>query len=128
MAEPLFEQVDVFGVEGRDVYRIPSLVVSNRGTILAFCNRRVGSAADHGHDAHLVLRRSFDDGRTWLPVQPLFDLPGWAAGDSDMIVLDDGAILCGFEVSETGFAREKVMLCRFNMDWLEQHMGSIDHD
>lgn len=86
MPEPFFEQVDVFGVEGKDVHRIPSLVVSNQGTVLAFCNRRIGSAADHGHDTHLVLRRSLDDGRTWLPVQPLFDRSAWAANIGNAVV------------------------------------------
>jgi hypothetical protein len=37
-----------------------------------------------------------------------------------MIVLDDGTILCGFEISESGFPRDEVMLCRLNLAWLEQ--------
>jgi len=33
-----------------------------------------------GHDAHLVLRRSLDDGRTWEPTQVLFARDGWVGG------------------------------------------------
>lgn len=83
---PFFEQIDVFGIEGRDVHRIPSIVISTAGTVLAFCNRRIGSAADHGHDTHLVLRRSFDDGRTWGQTQVLYGVQGWAAGIGNAVV------------------------------------------
>jgi sialidase-1 len=90
MTDPCFEQFDLFGIEigekGQDVHRIPSLVVSARGTILAFCNRRISSAADHGFDNHLVLRRSLDDGKSWEPVQVLFDRPGWRAGIGNAVV------------------------------------------
>jgi hypothetical protein len=65
---------------------------------------------------HMTVRLSYDDGKTWPISKCLYEGPG---GYSDMIVLDDGVILCGFEVSESGFPRDEVMLCRFNMEWLE---------
>lgn len=86
MTTPFFEQADLFGVEGQDVHRIPSLAVSARGTVLAFCNRRMGSAADHGFDNHLVLRRSLDDGKSWGPVQVLVAQPGWQAAIGNAVV------------------------------------------
>ena len=93
-AEPFFEQVDVFGVEGKDVHRIPAMVVSKNGTVLVFCNRRIGSSADQGHDSHLVLRRSFDGGRTWQPTQVLFARDGWVGGIGNAVVdMDSGAIM-----------------------------------
>ena len=53
--------VDVFA-RGRDEYgyRIPSLVVSASGTLLAFCERRIG-LGDHAEN-DIVLRRSEDGG------------------------------------------------------------------
>lgn len=72
-----FEQLELFPAEGADVFRIPALVVSNQASVLAFANRRIGSSADHGQDADLVLRRSLDDGRTWEPIQTLFKRRGW---------------------------------------------------
>ena len=100
--QPFFEQVDVFGVEGRDVHRIPAMVISNNGTVLAFCNRRIGSAADQGHDAHLVLRRSFDEGRTWQPTQVLFARKGWVAGIGNAVVDQiDGTIMILYSRSIT---------------------------
>ena len=65
---------------------------------------------------HMTVRVSYDDGATWPVSKCLWEGLG---GYSDMIVLDDGTILCGFEVSESGVPRDDVMLCRFNMAWLE---------
>ena len=47
------------------VYRIPALVVTKKGTILAFAEARA-SKFDWGH-IRLVVRRSEDSGKTWGP-------------------------------------------------------------
>ena len=71
---PWLEQAPVFrsGEEGYHTYRIPALAVTNRGTVLAFCEGRKNSSADNG-DIDLLLRRSLDSGRTWRPRQTLWD-------------------------------------------------------
>jgi len=65
-------QVDVFvsGKEGYRTFRIPAMIVSKKGTILAFCEGR--TAGDSG-DINMVLKRSFDGGRTWGPLQLVWD-------------------------------------------------------
>jgi acyl-CoA thioesterase-1 len=64
------EAVDVFmnGTEGYFAYRIPALVTTKSGTLLAFCEGRRDSLSDDG-DNDLVLRRSEDHGQTWQPLQ-----------------------------------------------------------
>ena len=64
--EPGFSRVDVYvgGRDGYHTYRIPSLVVTTQGTVLAFCEGRKNSARDYG-DIDLLLKRSTDNGRTW---------------------------------------------------------------
>jgi sialidase-1 len=64
------EQVPVFsrGDNGVFLYRIPSLLVTPKGTLLAFAEARIEKGDDHGH-IETVLRRSFDGGRTWTPIQ-----------------------------------------------------------
>jgi sialidase-1 len=52
------------GEQGYHTYRIPALVVTSKGTLLAFCEGRKTSRSDHG-DIDLILRRSSDEGRTW---------------------------------------------------------------
>ena len=44
--------------------RIPALVVTKKGTLLAFCEGRVGTASDWA-DMDLLMRRSKDGGKTW---------------------------------------------------------------
>jgi sialidase-1 len=63
-------QTDIFtqGDNGFHAYRIPSLIVTQKGTILAFAEARKNSRRDHGH-LETVLRRSFDGGKTWRPIQ-----------------------------------------------------------
>lgn len=73
------------------------MVVSNKGTVLVFCNRRIGSAADNAA-AHLVLRRSFDGGRTWQATQVLFAREGWSGGIGNGVVdQSDGTIMIQYE-------------------------------
>ncbi len=56
------------GEGGYHTYRIPALVISDQGTVLAFCEGRKRSMDDAG-DIDLLLRRSLDSGETWQPVQ-----------------------------------------------------------
>jgi sialidase-1 len=71
-AEPLFEKRDVFvsGSENTHTFRIPALLKTKSGAILALCEARRASGADHG-DVDLVLRRSHDGGRSWSDMQVL---------------------------------------------------------
>jgi sialidase-1 len=46
--------------------RIPALVVTKKGTLLAFCEGRITSASDWA-DMNLLMRRSIDGGKTWEP-------------------------------------------------------------
>jgi sialidase-1 len=60
---------------GRDGYftcRIPALLATKAGTLLAFCEGRLHSGDDHG-SIHLLLRRSEDGGRTWSPAQIVWE-------------------------------------------------------
>jgi sialidase-1 len=67
-------RVSVFaaGEGGYNTYRIPSLIVTAKGTLLAFCEGRKTGRGDAG-DIDLVLRRSFDGGKTWQPTQVVWD-------------------------------------------------------
>ena len=53
-------------------YRIPALLVTARGTLLAFAEGRKGGRGDAG-DIDLILKRSTDQGKTWQPVQTVWD-------------------------------------------------------
>ena len=63
------------GKQGYHTYRIPALVVTAKGTLLAFCEGRKTSRSDHG-DIDLMLRRSSDAGRTWDPQRIVYEEGG----------------------------------------------------
>lgn len=68
------KRVTVFqsGTEGYDTFRIPAMIRANDGTLLAFAEGRVEGAGDSGN-IDLVLKRSFDNGKTWGPLQVIGD-------------------------------------------------------
>ncbi len=66
-AAPAFiEQVPLWtaGQGGYHTYRIPALLVTAKGSVLAFCEGRKTGPGDHG-DVDLITKRSTDGGRTW---------------------------------------------------------------
>lgn len=71
-----FQETKVFASGGQSNYRIPSLVVTNNGTVLAFCNDRVGSLKDYADEVALVCAVK-KPGRPWGEVKVLTQLPGW---------------------------------------------------
>jgi sialidase-1 len=67
-------ETDLFvaGKDGYHTYRIPSLLVTAKGTLLALCEGRKRGRADAG-DIDVLLKRSLDGGATWQPVQVVAD-------------------------------------------------------
>jgi len=77
------EFIDVFtaGADGVNTYRIPSLLVAPDGSLLAFCEARKQAQTD-ASPTDMVLKRSPDGGRSWLPMQTL------AAGFGDEALMN----------------------------------------
>lgn len=69
-AEPMLEKVEVFppGLNGIARYRIPGIVVTAKGTVLAYCEARKNNSSDWG-EIEVHLRRSTDGGKSWQPSQ-----------------------------------------------------------
>ncbi len=67
------------GSEGYNTFRIPTIITTDSGVVLAFAEGRKNSSSDSG-DIDLVLKRSTDGGKTW----------------GDLIVIrDDSTNVCG---------------------------------
>jgi sialidase-1 len=68
--EPLFEKSEVFppGLNGVARYRIPGIVITPKGTVLAYSEARRNNSSDWG-EIEIHLRRSTDAGRTWKDSQ-----------------------------------------------------------
>ena len=71
-AAPSLIEVFVAGEGAYHTYRIPSAILTPKGTLLAFAEGRRAGAGDAG-DIDLVLRRSHDGGRTWTAIQVIGD-------------------------------------------------------
>ncbi|MBC7817529.1 MAG: exo-alpha-sialidase, partial [Planctomycetaceae bacterium] len=76
-AEPFLEKLDLFeaGKDDYALYRIPGLVVTKKGTVLAYCEARRTGKSDWD-TIDLMLRRSTDGGKTWSSRVKIADVPG----------------------------------------------------
>jgi sialidase-1 len=67
------------GEDGYKCFRIPALITTVKGTVLAFAEGRKNGCGDTG-DINLLVKRSADGGKTWSPL---------------MVVWDDSTNTCG---------------------------------
>ncbi len=76
-AEPLLDKVDLFtaGQGGYALYRVPGIVVTKRGVVLAYCEARRTGKTDWDM-IDVMLRRSTDGGKTWSEPKVIADVPG----------------------------------------------------
>ena len=87
-----FEYVDLFDNSMNSevfCYRIPSLVTTTNGTLIAAIDERNNSCGDlkWNRNINIVIRKSFDDGKTWTKIEKIVDYPlGISASDPSMIV------------------------------------------
>ena len=73
-----FQEKLIFASGGESNYRIPSLVVTNKGTVLAFCNDRIGTLKDYADEVALVCAVK-KAGEEWSDVRVLDRYPCWAS-------------------------------------------------
>lgn len=83
---------DLFNASMNDsvnCYRIPAIVTAPNGDLIAAIDERVPNCGDlkFSKEINIVIRRSNDDGKTWLPIETVVDFPfGQSASDPSMIV------------------------------------------
>ena len=102
--QPPFEQQVLFKASqdpGYACYRIPAVVKTKQGTLLAFAEGRTNDCSDAG-DIDIVVKRSEDGGRTWSPLQVVNEGAGDTHGNPAPVVdLRTGRILLA-ETYNTG--------------------------
>ncbi|MBN1817126.1 MAG: exo-alpha-sialidase [Sedimentisphaerales bacterium] len=69
---PFIAPVYTSGRAGYHTYRIPSLITTVKGTLLAFCEGRKGGRSDSGN-IDLLVKRSGDGGITWSDQRIVWD-------------------------------------------------------
>ncbi len=91
-AGPIHTDLFVAGSGAYHTYRIPSIIATPKGTVLAFCEGRKKNAADSG-DIDLLVRRSIDGGITWGPQEVIWDDGDNVCGNPTPVVdADSGTI------------------------------------
>lgn len=75
--EPFLEKVDLFEIGDLDYQRfhIPGMVVTPKGTVLAWCEARKNDGRDWDN-IDILMRRSNDEGETWSDPKLIVDVPG----------------------------------------------------
>ncbi len=100
-----FKESRVFTSDGKSNYRIPSLVVANDGTVLAFCTNRIGTLKDYAEEVDLVcaIKRPQQE---WSDVRVLAHYPAWSCSiDSAVYDPNVGRLIVFF--SRTPVARNE---------------------
>jgi len=83
------ENIVLFNSDINNCYRIPSILTSNNGDLIAVIDERVSSCKDlkYNEDINIVLRRSIDNGLTWSKIKTIVDYPvGESASDPSLIL------------------------------------------
>lgn len=88
------EAVTVYteGEAGYAGFRIPVIIRTGDGTLIAFAEARRHDKRDSG-DIDLVMRRSEDDGHTWGPITTVWDDGSNTCGNPAPAILSDGRIV-----------------------------------
>lgn len=107
---PQFKELTLFkaGTEGYHSFRIPSIVRTKRGTLLAFCEGRKNSRHDYG-DIDVVYKRSTNNGTSWSPLKVLFSKEEGTCGNptavADMI---NGRVCIMMSYNDENHAQYKI--------------------
>ncbi|MBV5312637.1 MAG: exo-alpha-sialidase [Prolixibacteraceae bacterium] len=62
------------GQDKIDTYRIPGLITTNKGTLIAVYDNRYNNSKDLQEDIDIGMSRSTDGGQTWQPMKVIMDM------------------------------------------------------
>lgn len=95
---PTYRFAKVLRAAGQDncnTYRIPGLITTNAGTIIAVYDNRYNGSKDLQEDIDIGMSRSIDKGQTWEPMKVILDMgeyggrAQWLNGMGDPCILYD---------------------------------------
>lgn len=84
------------GMNDSEAYRIPTLITTDKGTLIAANDARILNQRDNPNKINITIRRSFDHGETWTEIHTVAQYPG---NDMDSPAVIDSSLL---QDKETG--------------------------
>ncbi len=87
----------ISGTNDTHTFRIPALVTTPHGTLIAACDARRKSGADvvHQRTIDIVYRRSEDNGMTWSPIEVIDPIDHGGCSDPSLLVDEvTGDVFC----------------------------------
>ena len=121
--EYLFES----GTEGYQCFRIPAIVSSTNGTLLAFAEGRKNGCSDTG-DIDLVMKRSMDNGQTWSELQVIWDDGKRVCGNPAPVVDESTGTIHLLSTWNLGEDHERAIIDGISKDTRRIFVMSSDND
>ncbi|PIF02193.1 MAG: sialidase [Draconibacterium sp.] len=81
------------GQDNCDTYRIPGLVTTSEGSLIAVYDARYNNAKDLQEDIDIGMSRSTDGGQTWEPMKIIMDMGEWGARPQKLNGVGDPCVL-----------------------------------
>ncbi len=81
------------GQDNCDTYRIPGLVTTSNGTLIAVYDNRYNNSKDLQEDIDIGMSRSTDGGQTWEPMKVIMDMGEWGGRPQKLNGIGDPCIL-----------------------------------
>lgn len=81
------------GQDNCDTYRIPGMITTNNGTLIAVYDNRYNNSKDLQEDIDVGMSRSTDGGQTWEPMKVIMDMGEWGGRTERLNGIGDPAVL-----------------------------------
>ncbi len=81
------------GQDNCDTYRIPGIITTNNGTLIAVYDNRYNNSKDLQEDIDVGMSRSTDGGQTWEPMKVIMDMGKWGGRTERLNGIGDPAVL-----------------------------------
>jgi len=81
------------GQDKTDTYRIPGLVTTKKGTLIAVYDNRYNNSKDLQEDIDIGMSRSTDGGQTWQPMKVIMDMGEYGGRSQRLNGIGDPCVL-----------------------------------
>jgi sialidase-1 len=81
------------GQDNCDTYRIPGIITTSKGTLIAVYDNRYNNSKDLQEDVDIGMSRSTDGGETWEPMQVIMDMGEWGGRPDRLNGIGDPSVL-----------------------------------